>query len=47
MGVDIGIGRVLLVHVLVQLHLYKVLQDIGVVTRVIGVAVAEHGGFQR
>jgi hypothetical protein len=27
----------------VQLHLYKVLQDIGVITRVKSVAVAEHG----
>jgi hypothetical protein len=42
MGVDIRVGRVFLVHVFVQLNLNKVLQDIGMVTRVEGVAVAEH-----
>jgi hypothetical protein len=30
----------------VQLNLNKVFQDIGVITSVKGVAVAEHGGFQ-
>jgi hypothetical protein len=30
----------------VQLNLNKVLQDIGVITRVEGVAVAEHRRFQ-
>jgi hypothetical protein len=45
MGVDISVGRVFLIHVLVQLDLHEMLQDVGVITRVKGVAVAQHKGI--
>jgi threonyl-tRNA synthetase len=46
-GVDVGDGLVFLRHVLANLHEGHVLEHIGVVACVKGVAVAEHGVFQK
>ncbi len=46
-GVDVTVGGVFLIQVLQQLHGDEVLQHIGVIARVEGVAVTKHRGFPK